>query len=1379
MEKDQKTEESKINQVSQHFKSVLSEISQNLSTLFDLDYIGIGLSDKRNRKIEEFIFQGNWSGGEAGQKKSKEDICNGVLSSGEIFTNQEESIFCIPIKIRRNKEDQDKTLGVILLHTSSPGKLSGEDRSFIEMLADILAFGVWNIRCEMNESSDRNLGYFGFSSMSVNLRESIYEGLGKIIEYFKAQHATVYRYERETQRFFYPIATKEVSKQFWSYVPRRDGVATHVVQTPEPIFLNDVKVDSLFSQSAFTKNEKVKSAAASSLGGEGVLFLSYSESHQFTDSEKQKFKLIAKVLEAVFYSLNTVEKLKWEGDISSTPYWPKIIKSFFRDKLTKIARIDVITFYVLDTNTRQFYLMVDEGTRMLSPAGGPIPEKIVKKLREKKEAIFYDDIKKSELEESTFARREEIKSVAIIPVWYRSLELVGVLFINYRYPNPFEPPTRELFNHMSNFLSIILGAVLRETELSRNVQILKELQTQKSVEKAEEIDSVLQKIAEGISFFTKADLVMILRRHQKAQEFFEGGFCGIDKTYIDEKIPLKIGQRVLITKEEMNIPDMERHYQDNILFKNVGIRTLRCLPLIHSEKVVGLLYVGFKSKRHVLAKNEWEWVEVLEGEASQRIGNYLSDLEINRKQKQLESLMDISEIILSSTLNINETLEKLTEIIFDKLGYKRGIVSLKEEMNGKNYFKRVAFVGVDANTRNKLSKKSSWNSEEQLKKWFRKRFQISNSYYINHKYKEEVEKSLTSVAWGEPDETRKYWEWHPDDMLLIPLRKEEEIIGLLSVDTPVDKAIPTEESVKTLEAFAEHLVLAIDNARKYERLSKELKGIKRIEKAIINKIGRFDEEEFGLQFVLDKIIENAREIIDHVEYANIYLREETNLVKKAKYTENVSRYLGGDQIPITQKNSFVAKVAREKKSVIANDLNNKECRKLYYQTYLGMKSELAVPIMKGNKVIGVINVESPKLGAFKEQDKSLLEALADQYVIALQKSIPFARKEQRLKEYNILNSIEQKTGSSVDLKEIAEHILEVVVESAKSEIGNITLWNEDTRELELLALYDKKIIEKEERYKRGITILAVEKKKELYIPNLDVKCPCCPKGTWKENHYYHVWGKSISELAVPIIYNDKVLGVLNLESQEVDAFEDHIPLIKFVARQLGRAIEQVKEHEEKIKEEQGRAWAFLGQTLVHEYRKKLATIRGNEAILKDKIDNEDQKNLLENNEKIIVDMLYELTRLPEETEMEKFEVHIVLDEVINDYQNYKDYHDSIKISQRFGDDSIVEANKKCLNIIIANLFENAFAAMPQGGELSVITKKLKNRTEILIKDSGVGISDDVKENLFKSIVKSNRGMGIFLVISKSLMNSFKGDIELVESKKDKGTTIRLWLPNVG
>ena len=149
MKKEQKVKDDKNNQIIQRFNSMLKDVSQGLSTLFDSDYVGIWLINEENKKNERIISSGEWPEGKVDQKKMEMDICNAAIS-GKIVEMMNKAIFCAPIKIKRIKENKDETLGAIFLHNKSSDNFSTKDRKFLLAISNILSFGVWNIRYELN-----------------------------------------------------------------------------------------------------------------------------------------------------------------------------------------------------------------------------------------------------------------------------------------------------------------------------------------------------------------------------------------------------------------------------------------------------------------------------------------------------------------------------------------------------------------------------------------------------------------------------------------------------------------------------------------------------------------------------------------------------------------------------------------------------------------------------------------------------------------------------------------------------------------------------------------------------------------------------------------------------------------------------------------------------------------------------------------------------------------------------------------------------------------------------------------------------------------------------------------------------------------------------
>lgn len=99
---------------------------------------------------------------------------------------------------------------------------------------------------------------------------------------------------------------------------------------------------------------------------------------------------------------------------------------------------------------------------------------------------------------------------------------------------------------------------------------------------------------------------------------------------------------------------------------------------------------------------------------------------------------------------------------------------------------------------------------------------------------------------------------------------------------------------------------------------------------------------------------------------------------------------------------------------------------------------------------------------------------------------------------------------------------------------------------------------------------------------------------------------------------------------------------------------------------------------------------------------------------------------------------------------------------------------------ILNILVNSVQAMPEGGSVRAETRKLKNHeedgVEILLSDSGIGISEDKQQHIFTPFyTDKNRGSGLGLSIVKNIVDSHGGKIA-VESEKGRGTTFRITLP---
>ncbi len=132
-------------------------------------------------------------------------------------------------------------------------------------------------------------------------------------------------------------------------------------------------------------------------------------------------------------------------------------------------------------------------------------------------------------------------------------------------------------------------------------------------------------------------------------------------------------------------------------------------------------------------------------------------------------------------------------------------------------------------------------------------------------------------------------------------------------------------------------------------------------------------------------------------------------------------------IPLNQEQSLVARAARTRQAVIINDTHNTPdwlANPLLPDT----ASELAVPLIIGDQVLGVLDVQSERLNAFSEEDANIQTTLASQVAIALQNARSFTQAQKQAEREAMLNLIGQKIRGATTV--------EAVLQIAARELGH-------------------------------------------------------------------------------------------------------------------------------------------------------------------------------------------------------------------------------------------------------------------------------------------------------------------------------------------------------
>ena len=361
--------------------------------------------------------------------------------------------------------------------------------------------------------------------------------------------------------------------------------------------------------------------------------------------------------------------------------------------------------------------------------------------------------------------------------------------------------------------------------------------------------------------------------------------------------------------------------------------------------------------------------------------------------------------------------------------------------------------------------------------------------------------------------------------LAVPIKVGSKVLGVLNVESKKLSAFDSEDR-RLLEILASHAAIAISNLKRQERLS------------ALNEYGRNLNMAKGMNEIYKLTLDAMKKTLGF-EYASILMIEGKKLclVARRGYSKVLSL-----KLPLDRDKGITVIVARKGKPLIVPDVTKE---KAYVKGGEGIRSELAVPIKIGDKVIGVLNVESKKIAAFDEEDKKLLETLASHAATAI-------NNLKRQEMLSALNEYGRNLNTTDNLEEICKLTLDAMEKILGFEFA--TFFIVEGKELWLIAhrRYPKKLdIRLPLEGNNGVSVKAAKEGKPIFISDI-------------RKEKAHVQGRPgmLSELAVPIKIRNKVLGVLNVESERLAAFDNESKeLLETLASHAATAMSNLKRRE--------------------------------------------------------------------------------------------------------------------------------------------------------------------------------------------------------------------------
>ena len=225
----------------------------------------------------------------------------------------------------------------------------------------------------------------------------------------------------------------------------------------------------------------------------------------------------------------------------------------------------------------------------------------------------------------------------------------------------------------------------------------------------------------------------------------------------------------------------------------------------------------------------------------------------------------------------------------------------------------------------------------------------------------------------------------------------------------------------------------------------------------------------------------------------------------------------------------------------------------YREAVPGSNAELVVPLRRKGRVIGALNLLSDTKGQFTEIDEMLLRQFGAHVAVAIENARLFEHEREYTSTLETLSEIGREFGAILNLDELLTRIATLARRVIDYRTFGILLLNERTGELEMKTgvRYGDKVTLPQVKLGHGLVGYAALHKEAVNVPDVSA-----------DPRYIKVVDATRSELVIPLMLQDRCIGVFDLESPELDAFsKSHIDILTLLASQAAVAIENARLYE--------------------------------------------------------------------------------------------------------------------------------------------------------------------------------------------------------------------------
>ena len=780
------------------------------------------------------------------------------------------------------------------------------------------------------------------------------------------------------------------------------------------------------------------------------------------------------------------------------------------------------------------------------------------RVLEEQATLLIEDLSRSGLVEEAFPFAHARRSWLGIPLVVEN-RAVGALILHSDQAKAFGVETQRFLESLAAQAAVAVQVVrLRQEKERRSAEasILREIS--QSLASSPGLDALLEAIYRQVGRVMDASNLYIALYDPERDEVtfaldvLEGEIRrpystrragkGLTEYIIRNRTPLLIESNVVERLAELGIEAIGRTAQSWL-----GV------PLRSAERVVGVMAVQSYTAPGVYGKQDLELLMTIAAQAAVAIENARLVEALQQRLNDLTVLHEATQAILVAE-GEEELLEQIHRQVGRLMDASEFYVALYDAESEEIDFVYVAEAGtrVPGFGRRPLAeggltaylvrKREPVLLGEQVDAWL-------------------AEKGI--VGKGRP--ARSY--------LGIPMLAGNQVIGAIAVADYERERAYTERHLALLQHIATQAALALQRMRLRTSDARKAQQL-----AIMGEVSRKVAAILDLEELLREI---ARSIQLGFGFSDVAVFRVDEEAKDIVLGALVGRYAGitewGYRQPIGEGLPGLA--AQTGKTVVCNDVQKEPRYARGFDAEELARSELCVPIIHGERVLGVLDILSEETDAFDPETVATMETLVGQLATAMRNAVLFREREQQLASLNALTRIIQATARALTLEDLVRSLCEVIRELLQVDGFFVALRTEDEDRLIAPLLYDEGVYYRNVPLTtRGFTGLVLQGGQPVLIRDMDLEASRYPVD--RSTTVVGSGRPSASWLGVPLQRAGEVVGAISVQSYRPYAFdESHVSFLQSVASQIlahlertrlfeetQRALEEVRESHERQRE---------------------------------------------------------------------------------------------------------------------------------------------------------------------------------------------------------------------